>query len=363
MNLEDRFINNTSDDNSFPPGKDYRAIYTILKNNFEKNIHPEIKTKILEIEKEGYYNDHGVDHIKMVIDRISKIVENFESNESSFQLSDYEVFILLIAANLHDAGHLITTRKGHAHAAKELLSRFDKAPNNLLDANERRVIGDIAKSHGGKDDPIGKLQSEDHISGIKIRPRLLASILRLADELAEDKTRASRFLLYLKDLNDTQNNPMDDFSEIFHRFSESMDSIYIEGNVIKLSFCVNSKQLRKKFKKKSGEIETEHYLLDEIYERCLKTFLETLYSNRFFAPNNRYIKITVNIYLLDEYEDYLIDPISFILEESGYPFISHGDIFQMCKKDLKDTTTGANIDGEYIAQLIEKKTATHEKSI
>ena len=141
-----------------------------------------------------------------------------------------------------------------------------------------------------------------------------------------------------------------------------MDSIYIEGNVIKLSFCVNSKQLIKKFKKKSGEVETEHYLLDEIYERCLKTFLETLYSNRFFAPNNRYTKITVNVYLLDEYEDYLIDPISFILEESGYPFISHGDIFQMCKKDLKDTA-GANIDGEYIAQLIEKKTAIHEKSI
>ena len=65
-----------------------------------------------------------------------------------------------------------------------------------MDANERRIIGDIAKSHGGKDDPIGKLQSEDHISGIKIRPRLLASILRLADELAEDFKNKS-FTRYL----------------------------------------------------------------------------------------------------------------------------------------------------------------------
>lgn len=362
MNLEDQFINNEINDNSFPHGKDYLATYTILKTNFDKNIHPEIKTKILEIEKEGFYNDHGVDHIKMVVDRISKIVENFQNNDSSFCLSNYEIFILLIAANLHDAGHLITTRKGHANAAKELLSRFDKAPNNLLDPGERRIIGDIAKSHGGKDDPIGKLEQEDHISGIKVRPRLLASILRLADELAEDKTRASRFLLYLKDQQDVQYNPIDDFSEIFHRFSESIDSIYIEGNVIKLSFCVNSKQLIKKFKKKNGDNEIEQYLLDEIYERCLKTFLETLYSNRFFAPNNRYTKITVNIYLLDEYEDYLIDPISFILEESGYPFIGNGDIFQMCKKNLKDTA-GLNINGEYIAQLIEQKKIIHEKSI
>lgn len=362
MNLEELFLSNKINDNSFPSGKDYIATYTILKNNFEKNIHPEIKTKILEIEREGYYNDHGVDHIKMVIDRISKIIENFKQNESSFSLSNYEVFILLIAANLHDAGHLITNRKGHANAAKELLSRFDKAPNSLLDPGERRIIGDIAKSHGGKDDPIGKLASEDHISGIKIRPRLLASILRLADELAEDKTRASRFLLYLKDEGDTQNNPLDDFSEIFHRFSESIDSIYIEGNVIKLSFCVNSKQLIKKFKKKSGDSETTHFLLDEIYERCLKTFLETLYSNRFFEPNNRYTKITVKIYLLDEYEDYLIDPISFVLEENGYPSIGRGDIFEMCKKNLKDTT-GADINGEYIARLIEQKKINHEESI
>ncbi|MEZ0183736.1 HD domain-containing protein [Flavobacterium oncorhynchi] len=355
MNLEDVFLKNEIKDGSFPIGKDYIATYIILKGNFDKNIHPEIKTKILEIEEEGFYNDHGVDHIKMVVDRISKIYENFQKNDPTFLLSNYEIFILLVAANLHDAGHLITTRSGHANAAKELLSRFDKNPNSLLDTGERRIIGDIAKAHGGKNDPIGKLSPNDHISGKEIRPRLLASILRLADELAEDKTRASRFLLHLQDEGDLDKDPINPYSEIFHRFSESVDSIYIEGNVIKLSFCVNSKQLSKQFKKKNKEVITEgHFLLDEIYDRCLKTFLETLYSNRFFAPNDRYTKITVQIYLLDKFEDYLIEPISFVLEESGYPSIGHVNIFEMCKKSLKNSN-GEEINGEYIARLIEEK--------
>ncbi|MDV3561504.1 hypothetical protein CMU25_18820 [Elizabethkingia anophelis] len=362
MNIEDKFLETDISDTSFPVGKDYLSTYKILKSNFDSKVHHEIKSKIREIENEGYFNDHGVDHIKMVIDRASKIITNFKENEANFNLTNYEIFILLVAINLHDAGHLISDRKGHAQAAKELLSRFDKSPNNLLDTNERRVIGDIAKSHGGKDDPIGKLQQEDYISGKKIRPRLLGAILRLADELAEDKSRASRFLLDLTEQTGLANAPIDPYSEIFHRFSESIDSVFLEGNAIRLSFCVNSKQLEKKFKKNDKGIITEHFLLDEIYHRCIKTFLETLYCNRFYAPNNRFSKITVNIYLLDEYDDYLIDPISFVLEENGYPFIDSHDIFSICKHSLKNSN-GENIDGEYISKIITEKKELNEKSV
>ncbi|UFH31640.1 hypothetical protein LNP04_16970 [Chryseobacterium sp. C-71] len=355
MNIEEEFLADLNpNDDSFPEGKDYVATYKILKPNFS-SIHNEIKTKILEIEKEGYYNDHGTDHIKMVIDRASKIISNFKLSDASFSISQYEVFILLVAINLHDSGHLISDRDGHAQAAKELLSRFDKNPNSLLFVNERRIIGDIAKAHGGKNDPIGMLQSDDYISGKKIRPKLLASILRLADELAEDKSRASRFLLELKDQQQLNHEPLDKHSEIYHRFSEAIDSVYLEGNVIKLSFCVSSKNLNKKFEKKRKDIITDHFLLDEIYDRCLKTFLETLYCNRFFPPHNRYTKITVDIYLLDEYEDYLVDPISFVMEENGYPLMNIKDIFTMCKKSLI-TSAGRNIDGEYIAEVIAEKT-------
>ncbi|WP_312822761.1 hypothetical protein [Epilithonimonas sp.] len=354
MNLEEEFLENLKPDNSFPDEKDYIATYKILKQNFAP-IHNEIKTKILEIEKEGYFNDHGPDHIKMVVDRASKIINNFKLNDSSFLLSQYEIFILLVAINLHDSGHLISKRSGHAQAAKELLSRFDKNPNSLLSVNERRIIGDIAKAHGGKNDPIGMLQSDDYISGKKIRPKLLAAILRLADELAEDKSRASRFLLDLTEESGLEYEPLDKHSEIYHRFSEAIDSVFLEGNVIKLSFCVSVKNLNKKFEKKSDNVITEHFLLDEIYDRCLKTFTETLYCNRFYPPHNRYSKITVVIFLLDEYDDYIIDPISFIMEENGYPLMYVKDIFTMCKQSLK-TVTGRNIDGEYIAEVISEKT-------
>lgn len=55
------------------------------------------------------------------------------------------------------------------------------------------------------------------------------------------------------------------------------------GNEIKLSFCIQEEQLERLFRKKDskGNI-TEHYLLDEIFERTEKMFLESLYCNRFF---------------------------------------------------------------------------------
>jgi hypothetical protein len=362
MNIEEEFLTFDKNDNSFPINKDYISIFSILKSSFDTEIHHEIKSKILEIEKEGYFNDHGVDHIKMVVDRISKIITNFKSIEKDFKLTPYETFILLIAANLHDAGHLIASREEHAIKGKELLSRFDKT-KSLLDTNERRIIGDIAKSHGGKDDPIGKLLHEDHLSGKKIRPRLLAAILRLADELAEDKTRASRFLLRLKDQGKEDSNiSIDKFSEIYHRFSESIDSVLLEGNVINIAFCVNSKQLVKTFGKKINKIITKHYLLDEIFERCLKTFKETLYCNRFFPANTRFTKLIVKIYLLNEYDEYIITPINFELEENGYPMLNIQDIYSLCGKEL-NTTEGKKITGKYIASIINKKNKAHEKSI
>lgn len=361
MNIEEEFLTFDKNNSSFPINKDCISIFSILKSSFDTEIHNEIKSKILEIEKEGYFNDHGVDHIKMVVDRISKIIDNFKSIEKDFNLTPYEIFLLLIATNLHDAGHLIASRKEHAVKGKELLSRFDKS-RSLLDTNERRIIGDIAKSHGGKDDPIGKLLPEDHLSGKKIRPRLLAAILRLADELAEDKTRASRFLLKLKEQDKADSNSsIDEFSEIYHRFSESIDSVYLEGNVINLTFCVNSKQLVKTFNKNINTKISTHYLLDEILARCLKTFSETLYCNRFFPANTRFTKLIVKIYLLDEYDDNITTPINLKLEENGYPILNAIDIYSLCGKELI-MADGKKIDGEYIATIINERNKIHEKS-
>ena len=292
FNIEVEFNALAGNNNSFPEKKDYVSTYNTFKHNFNTQIHPDIKTKILEIEKSGFYNDHGVDHIKMVIERASWILScanaSLEKKDNHFFISPYEVFILLMAIHLHDTGHLIASRADHAKAGREILAKFDKG--GVLSIAEKRIIGSIAQAHGGKNDPIGKLEPEISISHQKIRPQLLAAVLRLGDELAEDKTRASTFLLDIGQIEKT--------SEIFHLYSASLDSLDLANNEISFEFCFLDRLSTVKYPKMvKGKLE-EVFLIDEIYERTLKTFTEALYCNRFLNHDLRFNKVKVNILIL-----------------------------------------------------------------
>lgn len=353
FNLEEelnKFLGQTS---VFPEKKDYIGIYNVFKHNFNTQIHPDVKTKILEIEKSGFYNDHGVDHIKMVIERASWILScvnpALEKRDNHFFISPYEVFILLMSIHLHDTGHLIASRADHAKAGREILAKFDKG--NLLTIAEKRIIGSIAQAHGGKNDPIGKLEHEISISHQKIRPQLLAAILRLGDELAEDKTRASKFLLDIGNLEKT--------SEIFHLYSASLDSIDLSNNEICLEFCfldrISILQYPKVVK---GSIENT-YLIDEIYDRTLKTFTEALYCNRFLIPELRFNKVKVNVLILNEENHENIISIKYELKELLYPTVVVNNIYDICDTLMID---GVKKDGEYISNEI-KKIVKNEKSI
>lgn len=344
-NIEEAFIALRGRNELFPPGKDYINVYEQLKAKFDKEVHPEIKTKILEIEKEGYFNDHGVDHIKMVIDRatwlFNELEVSMENREGHLYISPYEVFLLLMAIQLHDTGHLIGSRKEHADKGKELLAKFDSG--KLLSTAERKHIGDIAKAHGGKDDPIGKLQTEENLSHEKIRPRLLAAILRLADELAEDKTRASSFLLAIDSIAET--------SKIFHYYSASLESIVISGGELKLDFYIQDEVLLKTFSINSGGSVIAKYLIDEIYDRTFKTFTESLYCSRFLPEKARINTVKVSIHILRSLNDEVMKNISYELKETGYPYISNKNIYDLCES-LKDMER--EINGEYIKNFIEQ---------
>ena len=353
FNLEEDFLKFRTTTSVFPERKDYVAIYNIFKHNFNTQIHPEIKTKILEIEKEGYYNDHGVDHIIMVIERASWILScanaSLEKKENHFFISPYEVFILLMAIHLHDTGHLIASRADHAKAGREILAKFDSG--NLLSIAEKRIIGSIAQAHGGKKDPIGKLEPEISISHQKIRPQLLAAVLRFGDELAEDKTRASTFLLNTGNIEKT--------SEIFHLYSASLDSLDLSNNEISLEFCFLDRTSTFKYPKVVSGQTNDVFLIDEIYDRTLKTFTEALYCNRFLSHELRFNKLKVNILILNERNHENIMSIKYELKELLYPTVIMNSIYDICDTLMTD---GKRKDGEYISNEI-KKIVVDEESI
>jgi hypothetical protein len=353
FNIEDEFSKLLGITGSFPEKKDYVAIYNSFKHNFNTQIHPDIKTKILEIEKSGFYNDHGADHIKMVIERASWILScanpSLEKKENYFFISPYEVFILLMAIHLHDTGHLIASREDHKKAGREILAKFDKG--NVLSIAEKRIIGSIAQAHGGKNDPIGKLEPETSISHQKIRPQLLAAILRLGDELAEDKTRASTFLL------DTGN--IEKTSEIFHLYSASLDSLDLANNEISLEFCFLDRISIIKYPKITNGHSQEVFLIDEIYDRTLKTFTEALYCNRFLSHELRFSKVKVNILILNEKNHTNMMCVKYELKELLYPTVIMNSIYDICDALM---INGQRKDGEYIANEI-KKIPVDEQSI
>jgi hypothetical protein len=338
--LQDWFY--SKDKSIFPSGKDYVSHYKIFKEFLDKEIHPEIKPVMSREEPMMYLNDHSERHVAMVIEKASYLLSGLsERNE----LTPYETFIILTAIQIHDAGHIINaSRENHAVDTAKLIQELDK--NSAL---ERKLIFDIAKAHSGKNDLIGILSQESIISETTVRTKLLAAVLRFADELADGKDRASNYLLEIDKIPDE--------SKIYHTFSSCLDTfrVDIQRHEVCMSFCINKTQATTLFKKtkkdkNTGKSITENtFLINEIYERTLKTFNESLYYNRFVPEEIRINSINVKIFFLEREDvDYFFDTIEYRIEEIGYPSFSH-DIFEICSSLKKN---GYNLDGEYINSQI-----------
>jgi hypothetical protein len=216
-----------------------------------------------------------------------------------------------------------------------------------LDEIETRQIVRIAEAHGGSDngdkDRIGKLLPVEHFHNEPVRLRLVAAILRFADELSDDRSRVSRFLI------EQGNVPKS--SEIFHAYAYSLRSVRVspETNEISLDFVVD----RRGATTLLGIGNEERYLLDYIKERTLKMHYERAYCSRFMSKHGIDIeRIRIRIQFLDEHGEQFREEITYDLTDSGYP--DSQDIHAICA-DLRTPAgearwTGATIRAEIEAQ-------------
>lgn len=237
---------------------------------------------------------------------------------------------------------MIDGRKHHEQNAKIFLNEFNKY---IVGSPEKKIIYDIARAHSGKDDPIGKLPQSEDVSNSRVRIRMLAALLRLGDEMADEASRASEFLF--------DENQIVEGSKLFHAFSISLSSFlpHVHSHDIRMRFNLNRDRCTELFKKptKTGYIET--YLLDEIYERTFKTFHECLYYNRFVPEDIRLNTVYVAIDFYDDDLDPFFPSISYRLEEKGYPHIQEEDVFALCGMDLN--RDGNKLNGEFVKNQIQ----------
>ena len=212
------------------------------------------------------------------------------------------------------------------------------------DMGEKHAIHKIAAAHrghsNGNKDKISMLLETGSFLGHDIRPRLLAALLRLADELADDRTRAARFLIH--------GDSVPTASEVYHRYAHALSSVKTEipGDSVVLHFELTQQNACETFGKGDDQV----YLLDEIFERTLKMHCERIYCMRFLRPAVTIDKIKVTIMVYGP--GYSGDPttISYRLKESGYPE-TVSTIHAICP-ELTNNLYGGIVNGKSLHDLL-----------
>jgi hypothetical protein len=287
----------------------------------------------------GYLTDHGPDHVKTVIRRASQLAEH-----QRCELSPYEVYILLVGIHIHDVGIIFGGREQHEIKQEAVMEKLGMLMGE--DTGEKVAIHKIAAAHGGSingdKDTIGKLPDTEALLGQKIRPRILAALLRFADELADERARAARFPMALGQLPRS--------SEVYHKYAQALQSVIAQapGDSVALDFEMTIQDACQTF----GKGDSTVYLLDEIFERTMKMHRERMYCMRFLRPLISIDKINVTVRVYGPQYSSEIEKVTYRLEESGYPD-AVSQIHAMCP-ELTSSRYGGIINGESLSELLSK---------
>lgn len=306
---------------------DYFSQYQQLLNVFRTQYYPKVDAGLAANSVEpGLYTAHDSEHFDEVVLHAGDLINakssfKGEMSLTASELNAYELYILLVAIRVHDVGN-IYGRGDHEKKCFQILREIGGAAG--LDNMEKKAIANIAQAHGGRTsmkskDTIGQLEVQLLANNGSYRPRLLAGIVRIADEICENKRRAANVLLNQRQLPK--------HSEIYHQYAASLG-----GN----RWIASDRALHLAFEARLSEVEkpwgcedrldscknvvSEVYLLDEIFSRLEKMDLERRYCNMFTREvfTIDAIKATITIVTDDDH-----DPIATIkvpeLSDRGYP--------------------------------------------
>lgn len=286
--------------------------YDNLERILNSEWHPHV-TLGAAIKDGGLLTDHGVEHVESVMHHAYCIL----GPKIRF-LCGYEIYLLLLSIHFHDLGNVT----GREHHEEKIVEVFEKLGCSLeLDNVERMWVNQIARAHGGYEgedkDTIKHIDVDDTCKGIKVRAKVLAAILRFADEISDD-------------LNRSKFNGVDipKESQAYHLYSHFLEPVSISGETLKFHFHIPYEYTQARVGKGKEEV----YIYDEIMERLGKCMREFDYCKRYAGEFLNLSTIDVCIDILQKYK--VIDKITFRMGLFGYP-------------DEKAFTLGHYIDKKY----------------
>lgn len=324
--------------------------YTDLAKKLNRDFHPQVQAGSAAVDG-GMLTDHGPDHIKTVLNRAALLLDD---STNSNELNGYEIYLLMCAIHFHDLGNIY----GREKHEKRVAEMMDSVSQFLGDSIEKDMIRRIAEAHGGKvlesKDTITHLLEggAEPINGVDVRPRMLAAILKFADELADDSYRANKVLQSLGVIPKS--------SKIYHHYASCLHSVMLreDGKSVELSYCVNIEDMKAKFPKFNPKSKrySQVYILDEILSRLHKMYLERSYCNRFMAPVVHVHSLAVKIKTSKQNEQIgdVLPEVKFRLEEQGYPDETIDGIYALSSGLREWSEKDINLTGKAFAESLSK---------
>lgn len=305
------------------PEKDFDWVeqYYRFEEYMNKNWHPNVNLGAA-IRGGGLLTDHGGKHVQSVIAHARDILTD------SMQLTGYEIYLLLVSIHFHDVGN-IQGRKQHEEKIAEIIDLMGEILP--LDTAEKNFVTSIATAHGGylngDKDTIRDINTDTLYDGVQIRCRLLAAILRFADEISDDSSRADFSGIVIPREN-----------EAYHFYSKALDPVSVTGETMKYHFRVPYDMTQKKIGKGKDYI----YLYDEILERIAKCMRELEYCKKYSCGMIQITTMDVTIDFLKKGSSFRPkESNSFRLTLHGYPDKVHSSIKDYLddSKNLRGTSS------------------------
>ncbi|MCO5966098.1 HD domain-containing protein [Sinorhizobium meliloti] len=323
-------------------------------NYFEryKQIKQHLATKYYQATGTGLaagghrFTKHDITHVDDVIHKAGQILGVPSEGIPFTKLSPYEVFVLLYAIILHDAGNAYQ-RAGHEARAFKIL--VDMGDLSGVETVEKQLIASIAQAHGGKArdgdrNTIGKIVKQDvsGIDGLNVHGRRLAAIVRMADELAENPRRADEIAL--------EQNCAVKQAFLPNYYCKTINTnIDSTSHAVSVKYIIMRSELCDKYPDPENNNE-ETYIVDYIRKRLQKTDLERRYCNRFlygFAPVDIF-RASLEIY---DSEYTVVEEIELELHDTGYPTADRS------LKDKCPRFDGQVLCDSLLAQTVQEKNA------
>jgi hypothetical protein len=307
-----------SDTNELPALHTYGSLYKTTLANLVRDIYPTIDIGLaIHSKPKGIFTFHNKDHFDEVVSRAGELLSlsnQYKSKDKKvLRLNAYELFVLLVAIRIHDAGNCLG-RDQHEKKCYEILQEVG-GENFPFSNEEIRVISDIAQAHGGtaadgkNKDVISLLAKIDHIGNVRVSSQRIAAIVRFSDEVAETRLRSLNFL--------SKHDAIPHENEIFHAYASSIMTSKIEEHESSLRVVLNYRVESKDVDKKYGKNDGVEYLIDEIRIRLTKMNRERIYCNRFVDAAERIssifaiVRVAEDNKILWEHKYHIVD--------EGYP--------------------------------------------